>query len=46
VENGTWGEAGMLPWALAAAGLLLPASGQPGTSAATAAYTGQCFTRL
>lgn len=26
MENGTWGEAGVLPWVLAAAGLPLPAS--------------------
>lgn len=25
VESGTWGEAGVFPWALAAAGLSLPA---------------------
>lgn len=43
VGNGTWGEAGVLPWVLAAAGLLPPAS--PGTSVATAACAGQCFTR-
>lgn len=42
VEISTWVEVGVLPWVLGPAACL---SGQLGTSAATAAWAGQCFTR-